>query len=198
MTALAQTFALAGSLTLVAAVAASLAMQAGFSGRVAGVASALALAVALVPVGGVSLAAALLGFFDTLSTTTILLLVLAILSLTTGRSGLSGSRHDKAFMAIALVASALLLYPSTMGLLSTDIYAIGFGGFMLPAALGVMLAYAAYCGLVVTPAAIGLALAAWLFSIGESRNLWDYLLDPVAVVVATIGALRHERPVPAR
>lgn len=192
MIGLAHAFALAGPLVLVAAVAASLATRAGISGRVAGVLSALVVAAALVPVGGVSLAAALLGFFDTLSTTTLLLLVLAILSMTSGRSDLSGSRPDKAFTAIALVGGAVLLYPSTMGLLNTDIYAIGFGGFMLPAILGVMLAYAAYNGLVVVPAITGLALAAWLFSIGESRNLWDYLIDPVAVVVAIMGALRRD------
>ncbi|HRK18984.1 MAG TPA: hypothetical protein PK970_08510 [Hyphomicrobiaceae bacterium] len=192
MTGLAHTFALAGPLALVAAIAASIATRAGLKGRLAGVASAAAAVVALVPVGGTSLVSGLLGFFDTLSMTTILLLSLAIVSLTTGRSGVTGSRHDRAFIALVLLAAAIVLYPSTMGLLSTDIYAIGFGGFMLPAVLGVMLAYAAYNGLVVVPATIGLALAAWLLAIGESRNLWDYLLDPVAVVVSIMGALRRD------
>ena len=81
------------------------------------------------------------------------------------------------------VVGGLLLYPSALGGLAWDAYAMGWGGPVLFVSLGLLAA-----GLLAVGNRFGwillLAIVAWHLRLMESTNYWDYLIDPVYVVLA--------------
>ena len=84
-------------------------------------------------------------------------------------------------------AGGVWLYPSAVGLGPLDPYRLGYATPWFVLGL-LVLAAAGLCGL--RPVTLGLSLAvlAWALGVYESRNLWDYLVDP-PVAAWGLGAL---------
>lgn len=98
--------------------------------------------------------------------------------------------REKIPVFAAILVAAVFLYPMALGLGDWDPYRLGWGQ---PAMWGGLLALVVACwliGLRLLPALIALALLAWSASLLESRNLWDYLLDPWLVLVACVQLIR--------
>jgi hypothetical protein len=187
---------LAGLAGAAAAIAAALLALPGIARlRRAHPAAALlaALVVALVPLGGLPAAGYLRGIVGELSVTAVLLLLHALLRPVFGWPAID-ARSRLALQAL-VAAGGLALYPMALGLGQFDPYRLGYANPWFLAGL-LALALAAILGRL-TPVAVFLALAVLAWAVGgyESRNLWDYLVDPL-VAAWGLGALllRGARP----
>lgn len=133
---------------------------------------------ALLPFGGVSLVQLGRGAIGDLSFTTQALFLIAILRRTGGTHPLL--RPWRRDVCAGILLAELALAFSTVGLLRLDLYAWGYApqAFLL-GVLGILLALRrvepalAFAGL----AGVAAFAGGWL----ESPNLWDYLIDPVAL-----------------
>jgi len=189
---LASIFGLAGcGLLLVALAATALRLQT----RAIRVRTAAVLAAALlafVPVGDLSLAGYVRGATGDLSITTLALAAGACFVRLTGRR-LLDERESKALCAMA-AGAGLFLYPFALGWTPFDPYALGYGSAALVAALllATLALWRAGCGGAVFVVLAG--VLAYLAGVYESRNLWDYLIDPLAASYALVrliaGTLR--------
>lgn len=130
----------------------------------------------------------------------LLLLVLLAISATTGRRFDNGSEFR--FGTAMLVVAGLLLYPGAVGFLNYDTYVLGYGGHVLPLTLVLLLAYALYRRYFFIVATLNVSILAFLLGTGRSLNLWDYIIDPVAwmlaigawITIAITAAIRKVRP----
>ena len=93
------------------------------------------------------------------------------------------------FGVTALVGGGLVLYPGIVGMFNYDAYSLGYRGILLPAAFGVVLIFAILQRYWVTAAAMAFGIIAFILELGRSRNLWDYLLDPLAVILSLIAII---------
>jgi hypothetical protein len=139
---------------------------------------AAVLALLFLPVEGLPVAGYLRGFVGDVSVTTLLLLGSFLLSFASGPK--LHDRRELAALAAFILAGATFLYPMALGLSSFDPYALGYSARVRPLLLGLApVALAAWLrGRLLLLLSIVLALAAFRFDLLESRNLWDYLLDP--------------------
>ncbi len=89
---------------------------------------------------------------------------------------------------LLVLAAGALLYPLALGAGALDPYRWGFGDARFVAAI-LALAFLAHARRwPLAPTAIALAVLAWSGGLYESRNLWDYLIDPW-LVLYVLGAL---------
>lgn len=148
--------------------------------RLSIVASALALL--LLPVGGIPIAGYVRGIGGEPSVTTFLLLASLIGAFVSGRK-LHDSREIET-LAIFVLSAAAILYPPSLGLSSFDPYAMGYPDRIrgLLFALAPVAVYAWFRGRLLLLLAILFALAGFRLELLDSRNLWDYLLDPWLVL----------------
>ena len=159
------------------------------------VAAGLAALLAL-PVEGLPLASYVRGVIGDLSVTTLLLLAFAAASELLDRDFLD--HRNRSALMIAALAGGLLLYPFALGVSPFDPYALGFGSRAFQAAL--LAAALVAWRLDLHAAALGLSLAVAAYALGllESNNLWDYLIDPVLVMISVAWlageAIRRLRP----
>lgn len=86
-------------------------------------------------------------------------------------------QRDRRVLLAGAAAAGVLLYPMALGLGPFDPYALGFAGPLLPLLLAVATAAAWWQGLRATALVLLVVLWSWLLGLGESQNLWDYLLD---------------------
>ena len=89
-----------------------------------------------------------------------------------------------------LVMTALLLYPLALGLTQFDSYSLGYANPWLLATLfiiALLLWWRRYYLLAISLTA---SVAAWSLQMLESANLWDYLLDPVFVVLLLLTYIK--------
>lgn len=93
------------------------------------------------------------------------------------------------FGAGVLALAGLALYASATGLIDYDAYVLGYDGFVLPAILAAIIAYAAWRRYWIVVAVIDVSIAACVFGWGRSFNLWDYLLDPIAALIGLLSWL---------
>ena len=152
------------------------------------VAVMLAAGVALfVPFGELSLAAYVRGVTGDLSISTLVLAGAACIAQLTGKQPI-GQRDLRALLWLVAV-TAVFLYPFALGLTPFDPYALGYGsaGFVTALLLVTLAAWGARLNLIVF-VVIAAALA-YLGSAYESRNLWDYLIDPLVSMYALVGLL---------
>lgn len=110
----------------------------------------------------------------------VLLAVLAI-SATTGRRVATSAEYRFATLMLALAGIAL--YPGATGFLNADPYVIGYSGYLLPTAVAIVIVYALWSGYFITALALNVGIAGFLLEAGASRNLWDYVIDPVAWII---------------
>jgi hypothetical protein len=145
------------------------------------VVSAAALVV-FVPIGDLSVAGYVRGATGDLSVTTLALAAGTCLARLTGRRLLE-PRELNVLLGLLAVA-ALFLYPFALGWTPFDPYALGYGSiaFVTVLLLVTLAAWHARLKLVVSVVLVG-ALA-YLVGVYESRNLWDYLIDPLVAVYA--------------
>ena len=145
--------------------------------------------VALIPFGGLPLAAYVRGVIGDLSVTSLALLVLAILNRLTGCRPFDAPARFVLLLLIALAAFGL--YPLALGIGYFDPYRLGYGN---PLFMGMLLIIAlAACFRRLPAIALIIALAVFAWSIGwyESTNLWDYLLDPLLAIYAVSALMKH-------
>jgi hypothetical protein len=109
--------------------------------------------------------------------------LLFALALATVRGWLLAPSTEFRFATLAAALAGLALYPAAMGFFNYDMYVLGFGGYLLPAAVVAVIAYAIFRGYLITALALNIAVAAYLAGLGESRNLWDYVIDPIAAII---------------
>jgi hypothetical protein len=148
---------------------------------------ALVAAVAVfIPFGDLSAAAYVRGVTGDLSVPTLALAASACVSRIGGRT-LFALREWRALLG-AVAAAGLLFYPFALGFTPFDPYALGYGSIVFITALliGTLAAWRAELNLVVLVVVV--AAVAYLAGAYESRNLWDYLIDPLAVLYA-LGSL---------
>ena len=142
--------------------------------------AAVALALALAPLGGLSLAGYVRGVTGDLSMTTLVLL-------TTGLVGgfLGGVEpKERRALSVLVVLGALFLYPMALGLGSFDPYRLGFVPSGLLAALFVVAVAAWLRQFYVLLLCLLVAVSSHTLELMESPNLWDYLVDPWLVVAS--------------
>jgi hypothetical protein len=135
----------------------------------------LALGAAYLPVAGLDLTEQLYGYCGALSLTS-----LALLADFSGRrlalGGLFSAAERRSLLSGAALLG-LLLYPMTLGLSHIDPYALGYAHPALPLALTLASGAAAWAGMRGVAWLGAAILWVWLIGLGESQNLWDYLLD---------------------
>jgi hypothetical protein len=154
---------------------------------------ALAAAFAVfIPIGGFSAIAYVRGVTGDLSVTTLILAGAACIAQLTGRT-LIGQRDLRALFWL-LAPAALFLYPFALGWTQFDPYALGYGsvGFVTALLVVTLAAWRARANLVVL--VVVAAALAYLAGAYESRNLWDYLIDPLVSVYAAMAHLRQFAP----
>jgi hypothetical protein len=136
------------------------------------------LAVMFVPIEGIAVVGYVRGIVGDLSITTLLLLASAAVALASGPK--LHDRRELQTLAVFVLAGAAFLYPMALGLTSFDPYALGYPdrirGFLF--ALAPVAVFAWLRGRILLLLAIVLSLSAFRLELLESRNLWDYLLDP--------------------
>ena len=146
----------------------------------------VALALPLLPIGGLPAAGYLRGVLGDLSvTTTVLLLVYLlrpVLPLPTA------SERSRLALQGLVATGGLVLYPLALGFGPADPYRLGFAhvGFLCTLLLLTVASW--YAGLQFVATCLALAVLAWAIGALESRNLWDHLLDPLCATWA-VGAL---------
>ncbi len=84
----------------------------------------------------------------------------------------------------AVVFFGYSLYPLALGLTYMDSYALGYEPWVaLVLAGGLLLAWW-FTRTLIVPLWLTTALFAYAYQFGESPNLWDYIIDPFAFIVA--------------
>ncbi len=143
-------------------------------------------AAALLPLGGLPLAAYLRGAIGDLSIPSLLLLAAALARLLAAqprRYPAQLGRPRRGAWWLALAPAAAVFYPLALGWGGVDPYRLGYGSYGFLAAL-LLLALGALARAPMLAAAIALAALAWSVGWYESANLWDYLLDPLVSAYA--------------
>jgi hypothetical protein len=147
-----------------------------------------AAASALVPVQGTLIAEYLRGALGDLSIVTQALLAVGIAQHIAGRVFIA--RRERAAIMATVALGALFLYPAALGLTYLDPYALGYGSAWLVGALLVLALAAWQLRFEWAVALLLVAVAARLANALESRNLWDYLLDPLLALYALLWLIR--------
>jgi hypothetical protein len=148
----------------------------------------LAAGVALfVPFGELSLAAYVRGVTGDLSISTLVLAGAACIAQLTGKQPI-GQRDLRALLWL-VASAAVFLYPFALGLSPFDPYALGYGSAGLVTALLLLTLTAWYARLNLIVLVVIAATLAYLGGAYESRNLWDYLIDPLVSMYALVWLL---------
>jgi hypothetical protein len=163
---------------------------------VKGYAAALLLigALSMMPYQGVDLAGWLLALTGMLSVGSLLVLLLGILPRLGVNADIDQDQQRSSWPLWLILGMAL--YPAALGWVSLDTYAWGYDPLMSWICLGLSplfwLLRQRLIGLW-----LSLSVLAWTIELGESSNLWDYLIDPwlvMAAIVWLIGQLSSKRP----
>ena len=148
----------------------------------------LAAAVAVfVPIGELSAAACVRGVTGDLSMATLVLAGAACLAQLTGRELIV--HRDKQALCWPLALAAAFLYPFALGWTRYDPYALGYGSIEFVTALLLVTLAAWWARLNLIVLVVVFAALAYLVGAYESRNLWEYLIDPLVSVYALIRLL---------
>jgi len=149
----------------------------------------LAVAVAVfISIGGLSVAGTMRGTTGDLSVPTLILAANACVSRIAGRT-LFAPREWSALLRAVAVAG-LFLYPFALGFTPFDPYTLGYGSAALTTVLLFATLAAWRAGLNLIVLVVVIAAVAYLAGAYESRNLWDYLIDPLVAfyALARLGA----------
>ncbi len=156
-----------------------------------------AAASALVPIQGTMIAEYLRGALGDLSIVTQSLLAIGIAQHIAGRAFMH--RRERAAIMATVVLGALFLYPAALGVTYLDPYSLGYGSAWLVGTLLVLALAAWQLRFEWLVALLLIAVVARMANLLESRNLWDYLLDPLLALYAVLWLIRaglQARPAP--
>jgi len=131
---------------------------------------------------GISLTKYLWGVLGSLSTTTMLLLLCFIYQKLFDKKIVTNKNLN--FLMLLVVTGAIVLYPLSLGLYYTDPYLAGYGSFLFILSLFIICIFALNTYHYPALLCICFAAISYSFEIMESRNLWDYLIDPLLVFFA--------------
>ncbi len=145
-----------------------------------------AVVAALVPFGGLPAAGYVRGIVGDLSVTAVLLLVRGLLRPVLGWTAIDA--RSRLALEILVGAGGLVLYPLALGLGPFDPYRLGYANPWFLAGLLALAVAAGLRRLTLVSWCLALAVLAWAVGGYESRNLWDYLVDPL-VAAWGLGAL---------
>jgi hypothetical protein len=84
-------------------------------------------------------------------------------------------------------AAGMFLYPFALGWTPFDPYALGYGSVAFITALFLVTLAAWRAGLKLVVLVVLLAALSFLGGAYESRNLWDYLVDPLVTLYALLA-----------
>jgi hypothetical protein len=149
-----------------------------------------------VPFGDLPAAAYVRGVTGDLSMTTLVLAGAACIAQVTGRT-VTGQRDTRALLWL-VVAAAAFLYPFALGLTYFDPYALGFGSVEFLTVLLLITLAAWWARLYLIVFIVLAAALAYLAGAYESRNLWDYLIDPLVSFYALARLLAGLRRRPSK
>jgi len=128
------------------------------------------------------------GLFTDLSLASIVMLAMYLFSILKPQR----PRNQLSFN-LAIILFAILLYPASMGVGMFDPYAIGFASHIyydyLVLAIAVIGIACAYLGQWQLALWLTLACLAHGLHLFESSNLWNYLLDPFAVIAGMVSII---------
>ncbi len=141
-----------------------------------------------IPFRSYSLATILYGATAELSVTAVILLILALARRKLGRSWLSA--QEKMLLAAIVIVLGLLLYPGVLGFRYFDFYADGYWGGLFGFFMIAVTLFFAVFRMWKLAAMFGLAWIAWRLCLGNSTNLWDYVLD-IWVFIWGLGVWVH-------
>lgn len=139
--------------------------------------SAASLFLGVLPIAGLPLAARLRGVTGDLSVVTLVLLARYVLRPVFEWEPLE-ARTGLALQSL-VTAGGLVLYPLTLGLAVWDPYRLGYGEPWFLVALAVLAVGTLVVDLPFVAGCLALGVLGWSLGVLESRNLWDYLLDPL-------------------
>ena len=141
-----------------------------------------------IPVDHLTLILQLKGVFADLSLTTVILLIAwPLLSLNKRSSFFSdklSNGADTAWLCSAILILAIALYPMALGAGPYDPYVLGYQPLALLTLIAALGIAAALKGYWISGAVVVLVLVAYWLKALPSQNFWDYLLDPIAVILA--------------
>jgi hypothetical protein len=174
-----------GPLILIAGLAAAVAHAFGPPSAVTLAVAVVVGVVALVPVGGLSATDLVFSFTGPLSGAALVLMA-------TGMAALFWP--DRATIATfgvpvlagMVVVVAVPLHAATIAGTVIDPYRWGYGGWVLPAGVLVLLLVGFLAGAPAVAAWVAVSGVLYLAGAYASRNLFDYLVDPVALVFALV------------
>src|SRR5919106_2502266 len=168
----------AGALLLIAALGTCMGtLLTRFRGSRA-IAASLLVILSLIPIGNVSGFIFIYSVVGPLSTATIIGCIY-LMGLMLGFLP-PPSRYSMLMVTGLLAVLGLVLYPGAIGLLPWDPYRMGFGGAVLPAVLAVVALAAGAANLIFVSLWIAASAAGWQLELFVSKNLWDYVIDPLA------------------
>ena len=152
----------------------------------------------LVPIGELSIAGYVRGATGDLSAPTLALAASAVLARLTGRTLFE--RWEVIALLCVVAGAALFLYPFALGWTPFDPYALGYGSIAFISALLLVTLVAWRMGFMLVVLVVLAGALACLGGLYESRNLWDYLVDPLAAgyAVAVLLWTRARRLVSQR
>ncbi len=147
---------------------------------------------AFVPVGGLSIAGYLRGVTGDVSVTTLVLLVAASIACLFDKNAYT-PRSFSVLMLLVL-GGGLSLYPFALGFTYFDSYALGYGSKAFIAVLFLLTLGAWYFERYLIVVCLVLAVWAYIIGMYESRNLWDYLIDPMITLYALVWLVAEGIP----
>lgn len=151
--------------------------------------AAVSVGVGVLPIGGLPVGGWFAAFVPGLSLPMLALLVDGIYRHAGGSGWLPSTQRLTIFIFAALAGFAL--YPSALGWGRFDVYTLGWNFSPLTVAVGTLAIWFIWRGNRFSLVLV-LALFAWQWGLMESRNLWDYLVDPVLFLLS-VAALAGKR-----
>jgi hypothetical protein len=178
---------LAGAAVVIVAVVVAVGRTLGLRRSRAALLAGVSAIVALAPLGVLPLAGLLRGVVGDLSFTTLVLLLSGLHRRLRGEE--PGETRSVLALQCLATGGGLVLYPLALGLGAGDPYRLGYGD---PSFLAVLLTIAltsVFLDLPLVTFALAAGVLAWSLGAYESRNLWDYLLDPLVFAWALSALL---------
>jgi hypothetical protein len=137
---------------------------------------------ALLPVFELPIAGYIRGSVGDLSVTTLMLLTATIFSRL--RDNRPYSPQSFTALTFLVLGSGLILYTSALGLTYFDIYALGYGTKLIMVVFLLLSLGAWFFEYPLAAICLSASALAYSLQIFESRNLWDYWIDPLLAVYA--------------
>ena len=144
--------------------------------------------VAVLPLGGLPVGGWFAGFVPGLSLPMLALLVDGINRRAGGPDWLPSPQRLTVFVFATL--AGLALYPSALGWGRFDVFTLGWNFSVLTVVVSALTIWFIWRGNRFNLVLV-MALLAWQLGLMESRNLWDYLVDPVLFLLSVTALARR-------